>query len=195
MDADLIVPTRSIDFSGDLGDYDNHAIHVAPRQLLESALTSAMERAGHQVMTWGIDDCARWCTGVLKAALGYDASAPWGRYDSRDAAAAALGPLGLGFAMRAAARTHGWRRIDPKDAQLGDLGLALLPAPAEGPPQIVNRGTVLERATYPAALQPSMMICRAPGWFVGRSETGFISLDIRRDREARLVRLAWSVVP
>lgn len=159
------------------------------RHRIEIELVEAMARAGRDMMTWGVDDCARWCASILKAALGYDASARWGRYDSRDGAARALGQLGLGFALRSAARTHGWRRIDPVDARVGDIGLALLPAPAEGPPELLMPGTVFERLAYPTALRPATMICRAPGWFVARSEAGFTGLT------HKVVRLAWSVVP
>ncbi len=58
------------------------------RRRIEFELVNAMTRAGREVMTWGIDDCARWCFScILKPALGYDVSERYGRYNSRDGAA------------------------------------------------------------------------------------------------------------
>ncbi len=139
------------------------AARAGLRDRLEAALLAAMDRAGGNVMRWGVDDCGCWCASVLREALGYDAAARF-RYDSRDAARTGLGPLGLGFALKDVAKLHGWRRIAPDAARTGDIGLAILNG------------------------FPTTMICRAPGWFLARSERGFVALT------DRVVRIAWAVV-
>jgi hypothetical protein len=117
-------------------------------------------------MRWGTDDCALWCGNIINDALGYDPCAPWrGKYSDRDGAIAVLGPLGLPAALKSAADAHGWRPIDPGAAQVGDIGIA----------EIGER--------------KSTVVCRAPGWFVGRNETGCTML------KADAVRICWSVLP
>lgn len=137
---------------------------LTPRRRLEAALLAQM-RAADAPMQWGVDDCALWCADVLRSALGYDAASSFrGRYRTRIGARRVLGRAGLPNALRQAARRHGWRRVAPDDARCGDVGL------------MVMGETV------------STMICRAEGWFVGRSEAGFTALP------ARYVKIAWAVV-
>lgn len=133
-----------------------------PRARLEAALVAEMAACGP--MQWGRDDCALWCANILREALGYDAAAPFrGRYRTRRGAHRVLGKTGLAAALRAAGRRHGWRRAKPGEERVGDIGLILVGGVA------------------------STVICRAPGWFVGRSEHGWTALP------AAEVRLAWSV--
>ena len=133
------------------------------RAKLESALLAAM--ANTAPMQWGRDDCALWCANILKVALGYDAAASFrGRYRTCIGARRVLGQRGLAGALRAAARKHGWRRIKVGAEQVGDIGILML-------------GDV-----------PITVICRAPGWFVGRNEQGWSAMS------AEHVRIMWAIV-
>lgn len=137
----------------------------AERARLKEAVAAAMDRAGAAPMQWGVDDCALWCAEPLRAALGYDAAEAFRTgYVDQAGAHKALGRLGLAFAIRSVAKKHGWRRVDPKAARPGDIGL-------------LQTGESI-----------STVICNAPGWFVGRSEKGWSAMSWR------YIRLAWSVV-
>lgn len=115
-------------------------------------------------MQWGVDDCALWCANILHAALGYDAAQSFrGRYGTADEAQRVLGDGGLPHAIRNAARQHNWRRVAPGKECVGDIGLM--------------------RTTEVV----STVICRAPGWFIGRSEGGWVAIP------SRLVKPIWSV--
>lgn len=133
------------------------------RETLERALVAAMGSAGE--MQWGKDDCALWCANILKDALGYDGAERFrGRYRTRMGARRVLGQQGLAGALRASARQHGWRRIKVGTEQVGDIGILMLDS------------------------VPVTVICRAPGWFLARSETGWSAMP------SKLVRIIWSVV-
>lgn len=137
---------------------------VNMRAKLEAALLAAMADAAVP-MQWGRDDCALWCANVLQAALGYDGAARFrGRYRTRIGARRVLDAHGLAGALRAAARKHGWHRIKVGAEQVGDIGILML-------------GDV-----------PVTVICRAPGWFVARSETGWSAMP------AKHVRVIWQIV-
>lgn len=77
-----------------------------------------------------------------------------------------LGRGGLAHALRAAGSRHGWKNIDVSSAQVGDVGIS---------------------ETDDAV---STVICRAPGWFVGRCETGWTAFPAKLG----LIRLVWAVV-
>lgn len=142
--------------------------HVRDR--LEAAVLAAMDRACAAPMRWGHDDCALWCANVLRDVLDYDAAENFrGHYRSQKGSRRVLGQGGLLRALRAAARRHEWNAIDPMLAQAGDVGLAM----------VIYRG----RPSF------ACVICRAPGWFVGRGEFGVTALP------ATMVRRAWKVVP
>lgn len=144
------------------------------RKQLEAGVAAAMEQASRNIMQWGKDDCALWSADIVRPVLGYDPAVRFrGRYTTRNGARRVLGPKGLEGAMRAAARRHKWKRIDPSMAGPGDAGLAW---------------TVVEIPGKPAARVLATVICRAPGWFVGRNEKGFTAL------RASDVLLAWSVL-
>ncbi|XUM25110.1 DUF6950 family protein (plasmid) [Bradyrhizobium oligotrophicum S58] len=133
-----------------------------PRDALERALLAAM--AGRQQMRWGVDDCALWCANIIQEALGYDPAAAWrGRYRSRRGALRVLGRAGLLAAIEGAAAVHGWRHIDPGTEAKGDIGLMLVDG------------------------VPSTVICRAPGWFIGRNEGGWTAL------QGRHLQALWAV--
>lgn len=132
------------------------------RAALECAVLGAMASAGE--MRWGRDDCALWCANILKQALGYDGAERFrGRYRTRLGAKRALGARGLAGALRSAARKHGWRRTNVGAEQVGDIGILML-----GP-------------------VPVTVICRAPGWFLARNETGWSAMP------SKLVRIIWAV--
>jgi hypothetical protein len=134
------------------------------REKLEHSLLSAMAAAGE--MIWGNDDCALWCANILKDALGYDAAERFrGRYRTRIGAGRVLGPVGLAGALRTAARCHGWRRIRVGQEAVGDIGIVII------------KGI------------PTTVICRAPGWFVGRNEAGWTALS-----SVAGLRIIWAVV-
>jgi hypothetical protein len=141
------------------------------RERLAAAVGAGLDRA-HGEVRWGEDDCALWVAGILRDALGYDPAARWRGYVDRDGAARAVGALGLGMAIRSAAKQFGWPRIAPEDGAVGDIGVT--PAPA------VIDGRVERRLTT--------FICRAPGWWVARSERGFFAI------ESAGIKFAWAVV-
>ncbi len=139
------------------------------RERLEGAVLTAMDAACSREMAWGHDDCALWCADAIAPVVGYDAAAQWRTgYKDRAGAHAALGNLGLGYALKRTASKHSWERIAPKDAQPGDVGLAMMLY--QGKPSAVT------------------VMCRARGWFVGRNEMGFTAL------QAAQVRVCWSVL-
>jgi hypothetical protein len=129
------------------------------RVLIERRIVAAMEAACRAPMRWGVDDCALWVADILRPALGFDPVAAFrGRYRTRLGAWRVLGRDGLLGRIRIVAKARQWRPIAPADALVGDLGLApVRPAGGGGP--------VL-----------AAVICRAPGWFVGRNEQGFTGL-------------------
>lgn len=123
-----------------------------------------MDRAASEPMAWGRDDCALWCADVILEALGYDPAQSFrGRYSTQLGARRILRAGGLLGALRATARRHRWHWVKPDAAEVGDIGLIAGVAGA------------------------SCVICRAPGWFVGRNEAGFTALP------AVQVRMAWAV--
>lgn len=145
----------------------------AVRQRLEAAVIENMDRATQTEMAWGVDDCALWVAEPLRKTLGYDPAAAFrGRYKTERGSRRVLGKGGLLAAMTSAGKRHGWKRIPPARAEPGDVGLAL-----------VNDVV-------------STVICRASGWFVGRTGTGYtaVSTDMKGARGKRIIRLAWRVV-
>lgn len=142
------------------------------REALITVMEREVARWCREPMRWGVDDCALACANIICDALGYDPAAPWRTgYVDRDGARAVLGALGLGFALQRAAKAHGWRRVDPRQARPGDVGLLL----QDG--------------------NPVTVMCKAPGWFVGRSEYGAAILPaVNAAVPARSVRLCWAPV-
>jgi hypothetical protein len=127
--------------------------NVNARDRLDAAVVAGMNDAAAALMVWGRDDCALWCAGIIERALGYDPATSFrGRYRTRIGARRVLGKGGLAGALRAAARRHGWRRGRKGEERVGDVGIAAL------------------------AGHHVTVICRAPGWFVGRSESGFAAI-------------------
>ena len=141
------------------------------RQRLAAAVCAGIDRA-HGEARWGRDDCALWVADIISDALGYDPAARWRGYVDRDGAARAVGALGLGMAIRSAASQFGWRRIAPAAGDVGDVGVTPAPAAIDG--RIERRLTTF--------------ICRAPGWWVARSERGFFAI------ESAGIKFAWAVV-
>lgn len=128
-----------------------------------------MQRAGTDVMAWGVDDCALWVGGILHEALGYDAAKEIrGRYKTQRGAARVLGRDGLLGLTRKLARRHRWKRIAPQLAQAGDVGLVWT---------IYNDTPVL-----------SAVVCRKNGWFVGRNDRGWTTIPHEN------IAYAWSVL-
>ena len=124
------------------------------RERFDDAIIAAMNSAGENIMQWGRDDCALWCADIVRKVCGYDPARDFrGHYRSRRGAHKVLGSRGLKGAIERAARRHGWKRIRPDMARIGDIGIA--------------------RMTQPDGSEAfTTVICRAHGWFVGRSEHG-----------------------
>lgn len=139
------------------------------REKLAKATMAGIDAASAVPMRWGVDDCGLWVGNIIREVLGYDPCAECrGRYETAIGARRVLGPKGLKGGIQRAARRHGWKRIDPSIAQPGDVGL------------------VRSRAGKRIVL--GTVICRAPGWFVGRGEAGFLALP------AKQVVYCWSVL-
>lgn len=134
------------------------------RKSLECSLLLAMD-ATQGEMRWGVDDCGLWCGNILREALGYDPCGELrGRYRTRLGARRVLGAGGLPAALRRAARRHGWRRAKDGEERAGDVALA------------VRHGV------------PAVVICRAQGWFVGRTEAGWMAIP------SKDVSMTWAVI-
>ncbi len=143
------------------------------RRSLEAGVVSAMATSGREPMQWGKDDCGLWFADIIKDRLGYDPAEGFrGRYKTRLGAMRAMGRKGILGAMRATARRHDWTRIDPNMAQPGDAGLVWTHVTVRGK-SIPTLATV---------------VCRSPGWFVGRNEGGFTAV------RSEAVPIAWSVL-
>lgn len=167
---------------------------MTDRTKLESAVVAAMSTASERIMEWGKDDCALWCADIIQDVLGYDpAAVNRDRYKSRRGAMRVLGKKGMLGALRAAARRHKWRRINPTMARPGDIGLVWTTAKAPG---WINTFEHDENGVRQAKRVRgeidvpvlATVICRAHGWFVGRNERGFTA--VRADN----VAIAWSVL-
>lgn len=140
------------------------------RNALENAIVAAMDVAADTSMQWGTDDCALWCANIIRDVFGYDPATKWRTgYRTRRGAMRALGQQDLLGALRSVARARKWKRVRPDLAQPGDVGMAWT---------LIAGRPVL-----------ATVICRAPGWFVGRAERG-VSM-VRDDK----VAVAWSVLP
>lgn len=143
------------------------------RKDFEGAIASGIDRAGARRMQFGVDDCALWVADIQNQVLGYDPAAKVrGRYKTRLGALRVTGAAGLPGQLRKIARRHDWTRINPTLAQPGDTGLAWTTTTVRG-----KQAPVL-----------ATVICRAPGWFVGRNEGGVTAL------RAENVAMAWSVL-
>lgn len=136
---------------------------IVSRDVLERAVAVAMASAGE--MQWGRDDCALWCIDIVRSVLDYDPAAVFrGRYRTKIGAHRVLGKAGLAGAFKAEARRRKWHRVTVGSEQVGDLGIAHI-----------------------GGIQ-STVICRAPGWFIGRNENGWTALP------SKYVRIIWSVI-
>lgn len=164
---------------------------LTKRQKLEAGVVAAMSGASERVMEWGKDDCALWCADVINEALGYDPAAHnRGRYTTRRGAARVLGKKGMLGAMRAAARRHKWKRINPAMARPGDIGLLWTTTPVQRWVWETDDETLERRRVRVSTDVPVLAtaICRASGWFVARNERGFTAV------RAEHVAICWSVL-
>lgn len=156
------------------------------RAAIERGIVTAMQDACEAPMVWGGDDCTLWPANILRSVLGYDpAHEHRGAYGSRAEASLLMGEGGLLKIMRDAADRFGWRSIGAADALPGDVGLALVPSTT------VIDAVALGDSPMPRTIRKmtlATMICRAPGWFVGRNETGVSGLKASR------VERCWSVL-
>lgn len=138
---------------------------VTLRKRLAAAVADMMTAAMETESRWGVDDCTLWAVEPIRRVLGYDPAVKGrGRYKTRIGAFRFLGKGGLPAAVRVVARRHRWKRIEPKKAKAGDIGLV----------EIDGRLT--------------MAACRARGWFVARGDTGFVAF------QAKQLRAAWSIL-
>lgn len=145
---------------------------IVTRSHLEAAVLAGIDSTTCR-MQYGVDDCALWVANIQRDVLGYDPAAHVrGRYKTRLGALRVTGAAGLLGQLRKIAKRHGWKRIEPAAAKPGDTGLAWTTIDVRGK-QVATLATV---------------ICRAPGWFVGRNEGGVTAL------RAEHVAMAWSVL-
>lgn len=146
---------------------------VVTRENLAASLEAEIDKVCREELIWGENDCCVFAANVIRAALGYDPIAPFrGKFSDRDTALNVMRPLGLGYAARNAAKRHGWKRIDPKHAQTGDIGLVL-------------------HDQFGIAV----VICKEPGWFIGRGDHGTSLIPVENKAYPRAkVRAAWSVL-
>lgn len=143
------------------------------RRRAEAEIGAAMQRWSEVEMVWGRDDCMLAVADIVKAATGKDPARRFrGRYQTRRGAIRVLGPGGTERAARDSARALHWRKVDPAEAKPGDVGLMKIAARTA-------RGRRV--TTY------SAVICRAPGWFVGRAERGFVALS------AAKIERVWAI--
>lgn len=139
------------------------------REILEKEILRAMDRAKSE-MVWGKDDCALWVANIIRGVLKYDPAKRFrGKYYTRLGARQALGKLGLPFAIRKSAKKHSWRSVKSSDAKPGDVGLIRM---------VLDDGEIV----------PATVICRAPGWFVGRGQRGCSLIP------ASKVKVAWAIL-
>lgn len=141
------------------------------RDALEASVVKWMGDCD-QPMRWGHDDCALSFANVVSDALGYDPGERWrGTYSTREEAYKAVG-AGLGFAFRYLAKRHGWKRIDPSEAEVGDPALWMMPI--EG--GMAMSATLISRG-------------RGSGLWLARDSFGFAAFPER----GLNIRLAWSL--
>src|SRR5262245_17321572 len=124
-------------------------------------------------MAWGVDDCMLAVADVVRDITGHDPARKYrGRYKTPSGARRVLGAGGALAIVKAQARARHWRRVDPAKAKPGDVGLTRL---------------AIERPGRPSFIVLAAMVCRAPGWWVGRNEYGFTALPPRN------IVMAWSI--
>lgn len=110
------------------------------------------------------DGCALFQCDVHLDATGDDPAEKWrGRYTTPRGMRRVMGKGGLANCMRGAARRHGWKRIKPSAAKVGDVGLVLTPT-----------GFAVVRMLH-------------RGEWIGRNAMGWSMLP------TNLVRVAWAV--
>lgn len=110
------------------------------------------------------DGCALFQCDIHLAATGDDPAAKWrGRYTTPRGMRRVMGKGGLANCMRGAARRHGWKRIKPLAARVGDVGLVLTPT-----------GFAVVRMLH-------------RGEWIGRNAMGWSMLPTDR------VRVAWAI--
>lgn len=132
--------------------------------LVVDRINQAIDQACASEMVWGRDDCALWCASILAPVLGVDLMEQWrGKYKSKTGAYRIMGRGGVNHCIKKLAVERNWAWVPASRAEVGDLGIALLPVGA------------------------AVVICRAPGWFVGRASRGFAALPAER------VEQAWRV--
>lgn len=138
----------------------------------EARILQAMQDWSARVMQWGLDDCMLAVADIIRDVDGRDPARRFrGRYTSRRGALRAMGVGGTARAAAQSASAMHWRPINPLQALPGDVGLAQVLILGPRGPERVLAG----------------MVCRAPGWFVGRNDRGFTL------KPASLVERAWAV--
>lgn len=141
------------------------------RERLKRALDWHVDIWCRRPMEWGIDDCGLSTANVIRSALGYDPAPQYrDKYDTREGAQLTLGKLGLAYAIKSVAKKHGWKRIDPREADVGDLGLVMMDG------------------------VPITVMCKAPGWFIGRGQIGAALLPVVNQANPSMsVRICWQL--
>lgn len=137
------------------------------RDRLAAEIEKARARWLGQPMSF--DGCLMDLAEIYRAALGIDPAWHWrGVYSDADEMVSSLGRFGIPGAVARAARRANWPRIDPSDAETGDLGLLMMPSGFGG---VIHAGA---------------------GKWLGRMEDGWTCWPTEMGGY-RIIRAAWSV--
>lgn len=166
-------------------------LRLRRRQAAE-LVVDAMSAWCRRELVWGFDDCMLAVADVVRQVTGKDPARRFrDRYKTRRGAVRALGRGGIVKAARDSARALHWRRINPADAQPGDVGLVEIKRvvyPGARALEVDKKAGRLVRARGRTITSHAAMICRAPGWFVGRNDRGVTALP------ASQIAMAWSIL-
>lgn len=137
-----------------------------------AVLMETINRWCREEFDLGKNDCGLCAADYIERLYGFDGAAEFrGKYKTLDELGRLLGPLGLGGVVRRIAKAHNWRRVDPKDASPGAVGL------------VYNTMTAI-------------VLCRKKGWFVGRGQSGISLIPaVNPVTPKNSVRVAWDTRP
>lgn len=138
------------------------AVNNLTRARLAAALDPALERWDREPFIWGLNDCALAVADVLQAGLGFDPAVRLRkRYTTARGYLRVLrrdGFASLDECVMAIAAECNWPRIDPCEAQPGDLGI--LPHPLGRTAALHYRGPfwIARRVGFGSAQRPTSEI-------------------------------------
>lgn len=145
---------------------------TAPDDPYTAVLMDTINRWCREEFILGKNDCGLCASEYIERIYGFDCAAEFrGKYTTLEELSKLLGPLGLGGVVRRMAKRHNWRRVNPRDALPGAVGL-------------VYSGMT------------AIVLCRKKGWFVGRGQSGISLIPaINPVLPRSSVRVAWDTRP